>query len=104
MPGPNTKPIAFSRQRAYKRSKNMVKTITKFIRLGLTPELSEKIRAEAKRRKISISALIRVAVKQHLSASSLLTTPIVEWTSAEKEYADRVLQEHFDEDRNEVIR
>jgi hypothetical protein len=31
-----------------------------------------------------------------------LTTPIVEWTGAEKEYADRVLQEHFAEDRNET--
>jgi hypothetical protein len=80
----------------------MVRTITKFIRLGLTPELSEEIRAEAKRRNISISALVRAAVKQYIGGSSLLTTPIVSWTSVEKEYADRVLQAHFDEDRNET--
>jgi hypothetical protein len=26
------------------------------------------------------------------------------WTREEKEYADKVLQEHFEEDRNEIIR
>lgn len=94
----------------------MVKTITKFIRLGLKQELWETIRVEAKRRGVSVNALIRTAVEQHLAKSSLwrtatrpnnvdlLNTPLVTWTREEKEYADKVLEEHFAEDRNEIIR
>ncbi len=78
----------------------MVKTITKFILLGLTPELSEKIRAEAKSRNVSVNALIRTAIEQLLGISS----DEVNWTRAEKEYAHKVLLEHFEEDRNEIIR
>ena len=94
----------------------MVKTIKKFVRLGLTHELWEKLRAEAKRRNVSVNALIRSSVEEHLGPSSpwgtatnptdgdLLTPPLMNWTREEKEYADRVLQEHFDEDRNEIVR
>jgi len=87
--------------------------ITKSIRLGLT--LLGQVRNEAKRQNISIVELIRIAVERHLgelnqrrvatgyaedrSKKIDLSKPVVSWTRAEKEFADRVIQQHFDEDR-----
>ncbi len=92
--------------------------ITKSIRLGLTPELLEQIRTEAKRQKVSVNALIRNTLKKDLTESNqqrfsepaepklirLVDVPVVQWSQAEQEYADKVIKEHFDEDRNEIIR
>jgi hypothetical protein len=75
---------------------------TKSIKVGLTPELLEKTRTAAQQKGDSISGLIRTALEKYLTkATSLLDTPLVEWTPAEKEYADKMIQDHFDEDRNE---
>ena len=78
---------------------------TKSIRLALTPELLEKTRTAAQQHGDSISALVRTALEKYLTkpkATSLLDEPVVLWSPAEKEYADKVLQEHFEEDRNET--
>ncbi len=83
----------------------------KFVQFGLTPELLEQIRAEAKRQDISVSELIRRAIRYFLNACRGYSrfTPVsnhmpkntfeLHWTKAEEEYADRVIQQHFDEDR-----
>ena len=90
--------------------------ITKFLRLGLTPELLDETRNEAKRQKVSVSALIRTALQKHLGElnqrrlvasdvedkpkrASLLDTPVVFWTRAEEETADRVMRIFREEDR-----
>jgi hypothetical protein len=78
--------------------------ITKSIRLGLTRELLERIRAEAKSRNVSVNELVRTAIEQLLGMERLLTKPSEKWARGEKEYAHKVLMEHFAEDRNEVIR
>jgi hypothetical protein len=85
--------------------------MAKFILFGLTPDLFSQIRAHAKEQKISVSELVRKAVRYYLSGSRLeriATTSTDDmpksastfyWTQAEKEYADSVIQQHFDEDR-----
>lgn len=90
---------------------NMVKTITEFVRLGLTLDLRKRIRAEARRRETSLSALMRAALEQYLSepnpprtAKPPVDTPAPTWTEAEQQYAHKVLMDHFAEDRNETIR
>jgi hypothetical protein len=93
---------------------NMAK-ITKSIRLGLTPNLLEEARTGARQQKISVNALIRAALQQYLNELNqkrvessraekpkgirLLDMPLVSWTQAEKEFADRVIKKHFEEDR-----
>ena len=77
--------------------------ITKFVRFGLSAELFGIVRMEARRQKISVSELIRRALKQYINGARLQQFTVT-WTRAEEEYADKVLQEHFDEDRNETIR
>jgi hypothetical protein len=89
---------------------------TKSIRFGLTPRLFRRIRAEAKRQKVSVNELVRTAMEKHLGGliwqrvearqpeakskkSSLLDTPVVIWSPAEQEYAEKSIQQHFDEER-----
>jgi hypothetical protein len=89
---------------------------TKSIRFGLTPWQFRRIRAEANRQKVSVNELVRTAMERHLGGliwqrvearqpeakskkHSLLDTPVVLWSPAEKEFAHRVLQQHFEEDR-----
>jgi hypothetical protein len=89
---------------------------TKSIRFGLTPWLFRRIRAEAKRQKVSVNELVRTAMETHLGEliwqrvearqpeakpkkPSLLDTPVVIWSPAEQEYAEKSIQRHFDEDR-----
>ena len=84
--------------------------MAKFILFGMTPQLFGQIRAHAKEQKISVSELVRKAVRYYLSGSRLerIVTDTDNmpksrsefyWTQAEKEYADSVIQQHFDEDR-----
>jgi hypothetical protein len=83
--------------------------MAKFILFGLTPQLFGQIRAHAKEQNISVSELVRKAVRYYLSGSRLERIGITDdvpksaskfyWTQAEKEYADSVIQQHFDEDR-----
>jgi hypothetical protein len=68
--------------------------VTKFVRLGLTPELSAEIEAEAKRQNIGVNQLIRTALEKHLKDLT---------EKADKEYAALVLKIHFDEDRTECL-
>jgi hypothetical protein len=82
-----------------------------FIQFSLTPALLGEIRAHAKEQNISVPELFRRAIRYYLSGSRLQQigkTSIDDmpksaskffWTQAEKEYADSVLQKHFDEDR-----
>ena len=89
--------------------------ITERIRLCLM--LVKRIRAEAKFQKISVNQFVRAAVERYLEelakqkiaakdtgdnlkeVSLILETSVVLWTQAEKEFADKVIQQHFDEDR-----
>jgi hypothetical protein len=76
----------------------------KYVLLSLSATFYMDIRAEAKRRNVSMSTLIRTAVKLYLSdprmdPNSLLHEPVVNWTSAEQRVADEVLRLHFEEDR-----
>jgi hypothetical protein len=88
--------------------------LTKSIRFGLNTSLFERVRTEAKQRNISVSELIRQAIQRFLSEESqrrrilgvnadkprnLLNTPLAPWSPAERQFADEVLQRHFDEDR-----
>jgi hypothetical protein len=84
--------------------------VAKYILLGFTPNLFGQIRAHAKEQNLSVVELIHRAVRYYLSSSRLekigtSTDDMPEsgskffWTQAEKEYARRVLQRHFDEDR-----
>jgi hypothetical protein len=83
--------------------------MAKFILFGLTPQLFGEIRAHAKEQKISVSELVRKALRYYLSGSRLerigMTSDMPKsaskfyWTQAEKEYADSVIERHFDEDR-----
>jgi DNA-binding CsgD family transcriptional regulator len=83
--------------------------MAKFILFGLTPQLFGEIRAHANQQKISVSELVRKALRYYLSGSRLerigMTDDISKstskfyWTQAKKEYADSVIQQHFDEDR-----
>jgi hypothetical protein len=82
---------------------------TKSIRFGLTPWLFRRIRAEAKRQKVSVNELVRSAMEKHLGGliwqrvearqleakskkSSLLDTPVVIWTPEEEATAHRAMQ------------
>ena len=89
--------------------------ITGRIRLGLI--LVKRIRAEAKLQKTSVTRFVRTAVERYLDelakqkiaakdtpgkpreVSLILEAPVTLWTQAEKEFADKVIQRHFDEDR-----
>ena len=89
--------------------------ITERIRLGLI--LFRRIQAEAKLQKTSVTRFVRTAVERYLDelakqkiaannaagkpkeVSLILETSVVLWTQAEKEFADKVIQQHFDEDR-----
>jgi hypothetical protein len=83
--------------------------MAKFILFGVTPQLFGEIRAHANQQKISVSELVRNAVRYYLNGSRLerirMTSDMPKsaskfyWTQAEKEYADSVIQQHFDEDR-----
>ena len=89
--------------------------ITERTRLGL--RLVKRIRAEAKLQKTSVIRFVRTAIERYLDelakqkiaanntagkpkqVSLILETSVVLWTQAEKEFADEVIQRHFDEDR-----
>lgn len=83
--------------------------MAKFILFGLTPQLFGEIRAHAKEQKVSVSELVRKALRYYLSGSRLERIGMTDhmpksaskffWTQAEKEHADSVIQKHFDEDR-----
>jgi hypothetical protein len=85
--------------------------MAKFIQFSLTPALFVQIRAKAKQQNLSVSELVRKAIRYYLSGSRLerigvtstddmpKSTSKFYWTQAEKEYADSVIQQHFDEDR-----
>jgi hypothetical protein len=87
---------------------------TKYIRLGLTATILERIRAEAKQRKISLNELVRRALERYLNEESqrrrilgvyadaplhLVNSPLVHWSPTEEQFAHQVIQRHFDEDR-----
>jgi hypothetical protein len=93
-----------------------VAKFTKSNRFGLTPWLFRRIRAEAKRQRVSVNELVRTATDRHLGEliwqrveatqpeakprkPSLLETPVVIWSPAEQQYAEKSIQQHFDEDR-----
>ena len=75
--------------------------ITKFIRLGLTPQLFERTRTEATRQDTSVNALIRAALNKHLDelyrqrhgTYADMMKGLVPWTAHE------VLRQFFEEDR-----
>lgn len=84
------------------------------IRLGLM--LFRRIRAEAKLQKTSVTRFVHTAIERYLDelakqkiaakdtgklkeVSLILETSVALWTQAEKEFADEVIQRHFDEDR-----
>lgn len=89
--------------------------ITERIRLAL--KLVKRIRAEAKLQKTSVTRFVRTAIERYLDelpkqkiaakdttgkpkqVSLILETSVALWTQAEKEFADEVIQRHFDEDR-----
>jgi predicted DNA-binding protein len=89
--------------------------ITERIRLAL--KLVKRIEAEAKLQKTSVTRFVRTAVERYLDelakhkisvnntagkpkeVGPILETRVVLWTQAEKEFADKVIQQHFDEDR-----
>ena len=85
--------------------------MAKYILLGFTTNLFDQIRAQAREQNVSVSELIHRAVRYYLSGSRLeqidkastddmpKSTSKFYWTQAEKEYADSVIQKHFDEDR-----
>jgi len=63
--------------------------------LTLTPELLEKTQIAAQQRGDSISALVRTALEKYLTkpkTTSLLDEPVVLWSPAEKDYADKALK------------
>jgi len=86
-------------------------------RIRLTLKLVKQIEAEAKLQKTSVTRFVRTAVERYLDelakqkiaanntpgkpkqVSLILETPVTLWTQAEKEFADKVIQQHFDEDR-----
>ena len=77
----------------------------------------KRIEAEAKLQKTSVTRFVRTAVERYLDelakqkiavndtagkpkeVSLILETSVTLWTQAEKEFADKVIQQHFDEDR-----
>ena len=89
--------------------------ITERIRLAL--KLVKRIEAEAKLQKTSVTRFVRTAVERYLDelakqkiavnntagkpkeVSLILETSVTLWTQAEKDFADKVIQQHFDEDR-----
>jgi hypothetical protein len=87
----------------------------KYILLSLGPTLYKDMRSVAKRRHVSVSTLIRIAVNRYLLAStearlaatpdprtnphSLSNQPLVNWIAAERMLADQALQIHFEADR-----
>jgi hypothetical protein len=78
----------------------------KYVLLSLSPAFYMDIRAEARRRNISVITLIRDAVKWYtsdprLDPNILLHKPIVAMTPEEEKQAERILKRHFDEDREE---
>jgi hypothetical protein len=71
----------------------------KFVLLGLTPEMSEQLRDEAKRQKTSVYDLIRTTLAKHLTDLRAARE------KADRQYADAalLLKVHFDEDRTEFV-
>jgi hypothetical protein len=86
-----------------------VAKFTKSIRFGLTPWLFRRIRAEAKRQRVSVNELVRTATERHLGEliwqrveatqpeakprkPSLLETPVVIWPPEEEATAHRAMQ------------
>jgi hypothetical protein len=82
---------------------------TKSIRFGLTPWLFRRIRAQAKRQKVSVNELVRTAMERQLGEliwqrvearqpeakpkkPSLLDTPVVLWTPQEEAAAHKAMQ------------
>ena len=84
----------------------------KFVNFGLTLELFERVREEARQQKVSVGELVRRALEYYLRMRinpltgnawvkdfpATRATPFY-WTKEEQEYAHRVIQRHFDEDR-----
>lgn len=90
--------------------------ITKFLRLGLTPEQLGCIRAEAQQQDISMSELVRTAISRYLEELRerraaarhaedqpypvpLIALPLVCWTRNEEQAAHKVMQQFREEDR-----
>jgi hypothetical protein len=84
--------------------------MAKIIQLIVTSGLLDEIRAAAKQNKISVIGLVRAAIHRHLielnklnkrkpEIFNLVDLPVVRWSRAEQEYADRVIRQHFEEDR-----
>ena len=87
--------------------------MAKIIQLIVASDLLDQIRASAKQTKISVAQWVRAAIHRHLIESyklnnvskqkpeiiNLVYVPVVLWSRAEQEYADRVIRQHFEEDR-----
>lgn len=90
--------------------------ITKFIRLGLTPELLGHLRAESQQQDVSMNELVRTALGRYLDELSerraaarhvedqpytvpLLASPLVYWTRDEEERAQGAMKQFREEDR-----
>ena len=109
--------------RQYKPLERQMKAYTSFDmariteRIRLVLKLVKRIEAEAKSQKTSVTRFVRTAIERYLDelakqkiaakdtagkpkeVSLILETPVALWTEAEKEFADEVIQQHFDEDR-----
>jgi hypothetical protein len=81
--------------------------------LIVTSGLLDEIRDAAKQHKISVAQWVRAAIHRHLIESyklnnvskqkpeiiNLVDVPVARWSRAEQEFADSVIQQHFEEDR-----
>ncbi len=90
--------------------------ITKSLQLGLTPELLGRVRAEAQQQDVSMSELVRTALRRYLDelrerraaarhiedqlhTIPLLALPLVYWTRDEEQTAHKVMLQFREEDR-----
>jgi hypothetical protein len=73
-------------------------SFTKFVLSGLTSELSDEAKGEAKRQKTSVYQLIRIALEQHLKDLRAAREK-----EELKEYGTLLLRAHFEENRNEFL-
>jgi Arc/MetJ-type ribon-helix-helix transcriptional regulator len=92
--------------------------LTASIRFGLTPELLDRIRTTAEKRRVSVSELIRAAVTRYLdqldedelfrqwrnrqTILSSLKIPVAILNPSEEERADKVMKQFRDEDRHNL--